>query len=182
MATRSLAPRLGILGHDGTVRVERVSEDGWEELRALRLRSLREDPAAFGVNTAREEGFRESHWRMRLRSSAWFLARAGDGSPMGFAAALTEPGGALDDRHMMAVWVAPEYRRSGAGAALLRAVLVWAAADGASTVSLWAKRHDHAASALYRRSGFEPTGVTTRGMRDPSVVEERWMAPAGAPG
>lgn len=54
--------------------IERLTEDAWTRLRDIRLTALRTDPWAFGSSLAREEGFKEAHWRMRLRSGPWFLA------------------------------------------------------------------------------------------------------------
>ena len=156
------------------MRIERLTEDDWTRLRDIRLTALRTDPWAFGSSLAREEGFRESHWRMRLRSGAWFLAVV-DGVAAGLVSAIAEPGAAEDDRHVMALWVDPVHRRRGLATALLDTVAQWAADEGARTVSLWAVEGNDAAGSVYRRSGFAATGVSMPLPRDPGVVEHRWV-------
>lgn len=154
--------------------IERLTEEDWTRLRDIRLTALRTDPWAFGSSLAREEGFKESHWRMRLRSGPWFLA-VDDDVAAGLASAIVEPGAAEDDRHVMALWVDPAHRRGGLAVALLDAVAAWAAEDGARTVSLWTVEGNDAAGAVFRRSGFEATGVSMPLARDPGVVEHRWV-------
>lgn len=157
------------------MRIERLSEDDWEQLRDLRLRSLREDHDAFGSSLAREEGFAERHWRMRLRPSAWFMAYDEGEHPVGVAAGIQEPGADPEDRHVMSMWVAPEARRRGVGIALLDALGRWALRDGAASLSSWVVADNVAAIELYGRAGFVRTGATMALPRDPSRTEERWV-------
>ncbi|WP_024288164.1 GNAT family N-acetyltransferase [Cellulomonas sp. KRMCY2] len=152
----------------------RLTEEGWESLRDLRLEALSEAPEAFGSSPARELGFKESHWRMRLRSTAWFVADD-HGAQVGLVAGMPEPGAEPDDRHVLALWVRPTYRGHGVTADLLSAVASWARQDGARTLSLWVVQDNLAAQASYRRLGFEPSGVTMPLPRDPTRTEERWV-------
>jgi len=48
------------------VELRLVGEDAWQRWRVIRLRALRESPAAFGSTYAREAGFTETDWRARL--------------------------------------------------------------------------------------------------------------------
>lgn len=141
--------------------IELVGEGDWQVVRDTRLRALRESPHAFGSALAREEGFREQHWRMRLRSSPWWVARrAGPpgSSVVGLASMIVEPGSTSDDRHVVGLWVDPDVRRQGVGTALLAAVVAAARAEAARTVSLWVADDNDAAMRLYGRLGFSPTG------------------------
>ncbi|WP_199421484.1 GNAT family N-acetyltransferase [Actinotalea solisilvae] len=153
--------------------IDRLDEDAWERLAPLRLEALRTDQDAFGSSLAREEGFREMHWRMRLRSSAWFVA-AQDGADVGLACVIQEPGAQEDERHLVSFWVRPDARRRGAGRALLDEAARWAAADGGARLTLWLVRGNDGAAAVYRTAGFAPTGETMALPRDPSRTEERW--------
>lgn len=153
--------------------VELVGEDAWERVAALRLRALREDPRAFASSLAREESFREQHWRMRLRAAPTWLAVV-DGVDGGLVGAIEEPGATPDERHVVSLWVAPEVRRRGAARALLDAVAAWGATEGATVLTLWAIEGNDAAGALLRATGWTPSDVTMAMPRDPSVVERRW--------
>jgi ribosomal protein S18 acetylase RimI-like enzyme len=159
------------------VQIRRAHEDDWPSVREVRLRALREDPAAFGSSLAREEMFTESHWRMRVRGAATWLAVDDDGVPRGLVGMIQEPGSPTSDRHVVQLWVAPEVRRRGIGWALLDAVRAAARAEGASTVSLWVADGNHAAGDLYVRAGFERTNE--RHAATPSRVEERLVLRLG---
>ena len=154
--------------------VRRLTEDDWEALRDRRLEALSEAPEVFGSSLARELGFKESHWRMRLRSSAWFAADD-DGAWVGLVCGMPEPGAEPDDRHVLALWVRPANRGQGVTAELLRAIESWARQDGARKLSLWVVQDNLTAQTSYRRLGFEPSGVTMPLPRDPSRTEERWV-------
>jgi GNAT superfamily N-acetyltransferase len=66
--------------------------------------------------------------------------------------------GAPADVQLVAMWVAPDRRRRGAGRALLDAIVQWATEEGASRVRLWATETNEHATALYEQAGFRPTG------------------------
>ncbi len=162
-----------------------MTEDDWELVRDVRLRAVRENPEIFGASLARENRFVESHWRMRLRTSPTWVAVDDSGTGRGMVQMLQEPGSPIDDRHLISLWVAPETRRHGVGWALLDTVRTAAAADGASTVSLWVVDNNHAAGDLYVRAGFARTGERQAFSRDDSLTEERYVlriVPSGSAG
>ncbi|MGW6130530.1 N-acetyltransferase family protein [Cellulomonas sp. NPDC055163] len=141
-----------------TASITRLDEDDWERLAEIRLRALRSDPEAFASSLAREELFREQHWRMRLRSSPWWVATREDGPAVGLACLIEEPGSPSSDRHLVALWVEPGARNSGVGTALLAAAEREAARAGAETLSLWVREDNTAALRLFERLGFAATG------------------------
>lgn len=155
--------------------IRRVAEDDWALVRDVRLRALREDPSVFGSSLAREEMFKESHWRMRVRTVSTWVALDGTGTPRGIVSMLLEPGSPADDRHVVALWVAPEVRRQGIGWRLLDTVRLAAVAEDARTVSLWMVDDNHAAGDLYVRAGFARTGERHELQRDPERIEERYV-------
>ncbi|UZN01477.1 GNAT family N-acetyltransferase [Cellulomonas sp. S1-8] len=155
--------------------IRRVDEDDWPIVKEVRLRALRESPDAFGSSLTREESFAESHWRMRVRTSATWVAVDDAGESRGLVSVVQEPGSAEDDRHVVSLWVAPEVRRQGIGWALLDAVVRSSAADGAATVSLWVVDDNASAVDLYVRAGFTRTGERQVLPRDPDRTEERYV-------
>ena len=157
------------------MRVERLTEDHWTELRDIRLRALREGPAWQAASLERETGFTESHWRMRLRSTPWFVARQPDDVVVGLVSVTSEPGAPPEERHLIGGWVAPEHRGAGAATALIGAAEEQARQDGATLVSTWLADGDDAAQRLYERLGYAPSGVRMPIPRDRSRMEERWV-------
>ncbi len=155
--------------------IRHVDEDEWQTVRDVRLRALRESTGVFGSSLAREERFAESHWRMRLRTSATWVAYDEGGVPRGLVSLVQEPGSPEDDRHVVSLWVAPEVRRRGIGWALLDAVVAAAADEDAATVSLWVVEDNASAVDLYVRAGFTRTGERQALPRDPDRTEERYV-------
>lgn len=158
-----------------TVLVQQVVENDWRLVQDVRLRALREDPDVFGASLIREERFTESHWRMRIRTTTTWVAVDDDGVGRGIVTMMQEPGSPTDDRHVVALWVAPESRRHGVGWALLDAVRQAAVAQDARTVSLWLLDGNHAAGDLFVRAGFTRTGERQVVPRDQSQTEERYV-------
>lgn len=160
------------------VRVEQLSEDEWQTLRDIRLRALWQSPQAFGASLARDQRFQEQHWRMRLRSSHWFVARPGlDQEPVGLVCMIAEPGSPVDDRHVVSLWVDPDHRSQGVGRALLGRVADEASRAGATTLSLWVADDNDAARALYEGFGFAATGASQPHPRDAARSELRFECP-----
>jgi GNAT superfamily N-acetyltransferase len=158
------------------MRVNRMTEDDWERLREIRLKALAHDPDAFGSSLQRETGFKESHWRMRLRASPSFLATLDD-EVVGLVGLIQEPAAPVGERHLVALWVAPERRRRGVGQALIAAAEEWARSDKATALSVWHVEDNEPARALYEHCGFAATDVRVPLPRDPKRTEERWLKP-----
>lgn len=159
------------------MRVQRLDEEDWRTLRDIRLRSLTEDHPVLG-SVEREQGFKEAHWRMRLRGSPWFVATHAR-RPIGLVSVIVEPGTPAGERHVMGLWVAPERRGTGVGEALLAAAAQEALADGATRLTAWLLDGDSPVEAVLRAAGFAPSGVRMPVPRDRSLTEERWTHELG---
>jgi RimJ/RimL family protein N-acetyltransferase len=136
--------------------VRRLSGEDWELLREVRLAALRDSPEAFSSSLAREAGFDETEWRRRA-AGVWFVATEG-GEPAGIVAGYHDDATAVGQRHLVAMWVAPSARGSGAAADLVEAIMGWAAADGATEVTLGVFETNVRARACYQRCGFTECG------------------------
>lgn len=151
--------------------VRRVEPEEWAELRDVRLRALLDAPSAFASTHAREAAFGEGEWRARIEGGPWWLAVTG-GVPVGLVAGY-RTGEDGDVRHLVAMWVHPEYRGSGAAARLVDAVRAWAADDGGRVLSLWVADGNDRARRFYARLGFAGTGDRQPLPSDPRIGEER---------
>jgi GNAT superfamily N-acetyltransferase len=128
-------------------------------LRDLRLRALRDAPMAFASTLAREEAFTPDVWAARAAAGA-----AGDQQVT--LVADPEAGlaiGRLDDEDpevagLYAMWVAPLARGTGAGRALVEAVIAWAAERGARRLVTSVTEGNSAGLALYAAAGFTDSG------------------------
>ncbi len=144
------------------MQIERITSEGWERVRAVRLRSLRDSPDAFATTLAQDEARPLAVWRERLENddSATFLA-TGDRRDVGcvFSSKFRGREGAA---WLFGMWVAPEARGSGAGGALVDAVLEWAREQRYERILLEVGDANATAIRLYERKGFLPTGNAGR--------------------
>jgi GNAT superfamily N-acetyltransferase len=150
--------------------IQRAGETDWERVKAVRLAALEESPGAFGSTLAKEREYADTAWRQWCRDTATFLALQ-DGIPIGMAAGVD--GTSHEERKLIAMWLHPAHRGSGAAAALLTAIGNWAQDDGAATLMLWVTRGNDLAAGLYRRAGFTETGASKPLPSNPSVIEDQ---------
>lgn len=153
----------------------RIHPDDGPLLKEVRLRALLTDPDAFGASYERDAAHDDNHWVERARSAAsgnkQFITFAEDeGRVVRMVGAYT-PEDALDARHVVSTWVAPEARGRGLGSELVGAVVGWARAAGASRLTLWVVDGNRPAVALYEGAGFVPTGDKQPLPSNPSLVE-----------
>jgi ribosomal protein S18 acetylase RimI-like enzyme len=143
----------------------RQAESGDEPLLLnIRLEALSEAPEAFGSTLDRERARTLSDWQKWLSPSATFLLET-DTGPEGLAAGVPDSTDPVVV-HLMAMWVHPALRGSGAASALVQAVLVWAERRGATSVRLNVIEGNDRARRLYERHGFQATGHIAVRARD----------------
>ncbi len=141
----------------GEIRILHPTPDDWEVWRTIRLRSLLEDPDAFGSTYGREAQFDESVWRSRVDGTGGpaVLAYAEEKAVGMGAGWLYEPGRIM----VVAMWTDPAWRGLGAGRMILDQVVGWAR-DRDLRPDLWVADTNPAARRLYERYGFRPNGET----------------------
>jgi ribosomal protein S18 acetylase RimI-like enzyme len=133
-------------------------------LRDLRLQAMTDSPEAFGSTYERELARTTLDWQRWLAPGVTFLLeQAGRG--VGIVAGQPDP---TDPHivHLMAMWVHPEARGSGAADSLVTALIGWAAAQGATLVCLDVIKSNTRATRFYERHRFRPSGVERRREND----------------
>lgn len=142
-----------------TNEVRRVLPDEWEALRDLRLRALETDPDAFGDTYERAVIDDDAAWRARADrpDGATFVAVASDSGFVGMASGGPAPN-RPDAGAVYGMWVAPEARGQGLGAALLDAVETWAREAGYGLIGLGVTTTNEPAFRLYTAKGYTDIG------------------------
>lgn len=133
-------------------------------LRALRLEALSDAPEAFGSTYDRELARTTEDWQHWMSPGVTFILDTAEGA-RGLVAG-QQDATALTIIHLMAMWVHPAVRRSGASDELVAAVIDWAASKGAKSVQLDVFQDNTHARRFYTRLGFRGTGHTTAHERD----------------
>ena len=143
------------------VRVRAARDDDREFILALVYRLAEFGPPPWhdaGVMTTAEQAVIAGALASPRDDEAIFVAEDDDGSPLGFAHAVThtdyftrEPHG-----HVSALVVAPAAERTGAGRALMRACEDWSRTRGYALVTLNVFAVNTRAVAFYERLGYAP--------------------------
>jgi GNAT superfamily N-acetyltransferase len=141
---------------DSTTQVRRAVLGDEPILRELRLRALSDAPGAFGSTYARELARTTADWQNWLSPGVTFILETAGGAH-GIVAGVHD---ATDQEvvHLMAMWVNPASRGSGAGDDLVAAVVSWAASEGARVVRLDVMQANEPARRCYERNGFRLSG------------------------
>lgn len=132
-----------------------LDADDWQLLRDVRLRALKDSPAAYLADYEDEESWPEANWRRRFAGSLWVVAQEGD-RVFGLARAVRVDERPPDERHFESVWVDPGDRGTGALRAMLRYL-----EDAEPRITdwlVWVLNDNVPARKVYERLGFHPTG------------------------
>lgn len=138
------------------IQVRRAAVGDESTLRDLRLRAMRESPAAFGSTYESELARTTADWQRWLSPGVTFLLES-RGVPAGLVAAardLTES----TVINLMAMWLDPSLRGTGSAERLVAAVTVWAAEEHADVIRLDVMKTNERAQRFYRRCGFTTIG------------------------
>jgi ribosomal protein S18 acetylase RimI-like enzyme len=155
-----------------TIELRPVREGEAARLRELRLRALRDAPAAFAASLEGGRALPPEAWAsMGAASTTRLTVVAVDGEEwlgMIVGRLLDDPPGSA---WLEALWVDPSVRRAGLGSRLIEAVAAWSRARGARTLELSVTENNAPAKALYGRCRFVATGRRRPLPADPSRTE-----------
>jgi predicted GNAT family acetyltransferase len=174
-----------LLGEDyrvAEVTVRRVTLDDAARVRALRLEMLADAPLAF-IETIDEAAARpHEQFRARLSDrvqgsgSTQFIAEI-DGRVVAQAGGYAPPG-TSGVTLIFAVYVSPDWRRTGLLDQLVDALARWSRDAGRPLLELEVVTGNHRAIRAYQRLGFADTGLRARHPRIPTLTELKMARPA----
>ena len=153
-----------------------LSASEWRLLRSARLDALRESPTSFLSTFAEERQYGQPRWEAELRRGDW-LVGTGDDPPQAQALLGATRGADIPagDRYLSYLWVAPPARRRGLGMSLVTRMLTHLRQWDVPRVWLWVLDGNAGADQLYRKVGFERTGLRKPLPHDPARIEERLL-------
>jgi GNAT superfamily N-acetyltransferase len=152
--------------NQSTVTVTLLKEDDWQRLRDLRLRSLKENPDAFGGVFEIEELKTQAEWRSKFENLV-FLASSIGGADVGLMSVEV-----LDGDHGATCWVGgcwtdPKFRGQGALRALFDFLDVHSKEYGWQRQGLGVWADNFPAIAAYEALGFAAIGERQPSDRQP---------------
>ena len=133
--------------------IRATTASDWLALKATRLAALLDAPTAFGASHASAAGFSDADWQQRAISTpqrTFFLAFDGE-HPIGLAAQVAAGDG---ECHLIAMWVAQQYRGLGVAQGLVEAVKQCAVNNGHARLVLDVAPENARAAAFYQKQGF----------------------------
>jgi len=145
-----------------TLLVRRLEASEWRMYRGLRLSALADSPDAFGSTLNEEKELSDDWWSARLGAGTasttdlpLVVELEGEGIGLSWGRIeASNPAAA----YLYQMWVAPSFRRLGAGQLLLAATIDWARSSGARALKLGVTCGNTPAMQLYARAGFEDEG------------------------
>lgn len=149
-------------------RIIRAEPSDWEDYRAIRLRSLREEPTAYESQYETEVLYEPELWRQRLTAGGTFLAFDDEHGLVGTATGLRTDDG---DTRVVGMYVAPEARGHGCAHQLLDAIADQGIERNDERLVLEVNQSNVPAVRSYRSYGFVETGRQRVMDRDPSITE-----------
>lgn len=163
--------------------VRHLTEDDWQDFRAVRLAALRESPEAFVATLDEEAAFDESMWRSRMRRSMRLVASR-DGDHVGVVSIGqanhngegSEFGSSVEAvGELFGLWVMPALRGMGVASKLVEAGAEAARGSGSTHLSYWVGTDNGRAVAFASGIGFRPTD-NRRPMKGASHADEEEIA------
>jgi GNAT superfamily N-acetyltransferase len=157
------------------VEIRRLRAGEAARIRELRLRALEESPEAFGSSHAGEVDLPPAFWQRladasELATAEIVFVAEEDSAWLGMAGGFLREG-EPEAAGLWGMWVAPEARRRTLASHLVDAVAAWARARKALRLNLSVTDRAEAATALYERLGFTPTGERRPLASNPEIVE-----------
>jgi ribosomal protein S18 acetylase RimI-like enzyme len=148
--------------------IRRAEPSDWEAYRAIRLRSLREEPAAYESVYETEVHYGPGLWKERLTTGGTFLAFDDDLAVVGTATGLRMDDG---DTLVVGMYVTPEARGQHCAHHLLDAIADQAIQRQDKRLVLEVNESNVRAGRSYRSYGFVETGRRRTMDRDPAIAE-----------
>ena len=151
-----------------TFTIRRAKPSDWEAYRAIRLRSLLDEPEAYESEYQTEAHFAPDRWKQRLTTAANYLVFDDDQALVGIAAGLWT---ADRDILIVGMYVAPEARGHNCAHLLLDALADLAVRGQGRRLVLEVAESNIRAARSYRSYGFMETGRRRAMDRDPGIPE-----------
>lgn len=156
-----------------TLHIQQPGE--WRPARDLRIAMLADTPIAYVDTLERAQARSDAEWELRYRvrlGDDWRAVAVVDGGGTWRGQMLANVDGTDPTcAWLLAVWLHPDYRGTGAAAAMLDDIVAWGRARGLCRFRLEVHESNARAIAFYRRYGFIDTGGRRPYPLEPTTFE-----------
>lgn len=142
----------------------KLPTDRFQEYKALRLEAVQDSPTAFLDSYEEELAKPDNLWQERLSN---MLFAESDGKIVGMLGFYQDKSDKIKHiRHLVSIYVKPEYRGQGIATALINEVIEASKKDSSiSKLEISVISSQEIAFQLYQRLGFQVIGKATRALR-----------------
>ncbi len=128
-----------------------ITEEHWQELKSIRLASLKDSPDAFAVTFEAASNYSETDWKNRSAGKGvTFFIKKLENQPVGIIGGIQRD----DDYEMISLWVSPEQRGNGIAKLLIEKIIEHAKTIGIYSIFLEVSKINFSAYTLYEKTGF----------------------------
>ncbi len=150
--------------------IRKLTEEDIDHLWSIRLRSLQDNPEAFGSTYEETQQRGKESYRQRLRqphAETFYIGAFDEESLVGIVGFFRESGTKGQHKgYIISMYVAPEQRGRGVGKALVAEAIAQARTiPGLEQLLLAVVTTNTAARQLYRSLGFEVYGLEPRALK-----------------
>jgi GNAT superfamily N-acetyltransferase len=155
-----------------SVVIELIDPDQWERLRSIRLKSLRENPEAFGGNFESESAENETEWREKFKKLDFIIA-AVNGIDVALMSIEELDGDFGATCWIGGCWSDPSYRGKGIFRKMFEFIDAQDRDWKIQGLGVWID--NYSAIAAYEKLGFVRMGEDTPSTRQPGKFHQRMI-------
>ena len=111
-----------------------ITENDWEDLKEIRLSSLKESPEAFGLSYLEASAYTPEEWKLRASNTQGlrFILAYIHEVPVGLIGGIFTN----NEYELISMWVSPKFRENKVGTQLVNTLKEYAAEQGLSLIHI----------------------------------------------
>jgi ribosomal protein S18 acetylase RimI-like enzyme len=141
------------------IKVNKISIEETSRFKKIRLRSLKENPEAFGSTLETANSWDNENWISQVKNLNTFIAFS-SGSDVGVVRIVQDQ----DDKTtawIISMWVAPEARGKKVASKMLDQIIDWSKKNEIKCIKLDVVDTNKSAIRLYEKYNFKRNGITS---------------------
>jgi ribosomal protein S18 acetylase RimI-like enzyme len=142
---------------ENLIEIDLIKKDEYLRFKEIRIRSLKEDPNAFGTTAEQALSWPIESWISQTSNIPTFIAKEGL-IDLGVVRVASDQEN-VNVVWIISMWVDQKGRGKGIGKKLLEEAILWSKRNGYSLIKLDVADFNTAAIKLYEKMGFKNNGI-----------------------